>query len=217
MYLNDSLNRAADLSSANKTILTMDIVQTLLSQLGEGGIESIASKVGGDKKQVSKAIGDAVPTLLNAISANTKNINGASGFLSALDRDHDGSILDDIGGFLQNTQSGNGAGILKHVLGDNRASVENQLASSSGLSSAGASNLLETIAPLLMGVLGKQKRNTSSGFGLEDISSMIGSFSGGKGFDIGSLVDLATGGGGSKKKSGGAAGILGLLGKLLKR
>jgi hypothetical protein len=87
-------------------------IETILSQLGEGGLEQLASKVGADKSQVSGAIEQAIPTLMSAISKNTQNAGGASGFLSALDRDHDGSILDDIGALIQNPDAFKGNGIL---------------------------------------------------------------------------------------------------------
>ena len=195
-----------------------NITEQLMSQIGEGGLESMAAKIGADKGQVASALEGMIPTMLKAISGNTANAGGASGFLSALDRDHDGSILDDVAGFLQNPQSGNGAGILKHVLGDNKSNVEGQLAASSGLPAGSMGSLMEMVAPLIMGYLGKQKKESSGGFGLDDISGLLGSLSGGKGFDIGSIIEMVGGGGGntqSKSKSKtSAGGLLGILGNL---
>ena len=69
-----------------------------------------------------------------------------------------------------------------------------------------------------MGYLGKQKKESSGGFGLDDISGLLGSLSGGKGFDIGSIIEMVGGGGGntqSKSKSKtSAGGLLGILGNL---
>jgi len=50
----------------------MDITKTLLSQLGDGGLEAIASNIGADKQQTSKALEGALPTLLGAMANNTK-------------------------------------------------------------------------------------------------------------------------------------------------
>ncbi len=190
-----------------------NLTEQLMNQIGEGGLESMAAKLGADKGQVATALEGMVPTMLKAISGNTASSGGASGFLSALDRDHDGSIFDDIAGFLQNPQSANGAGILKHVLGNDRANVEGQLAASSGLSASKMSSLMEMVAPLVMGFLGKQKKESSEGFGLDDISGLLGSLSGGKGLDIGSIIDMVGGGGGTQAKSK-AGGLLGILGNL---
>jgi hypothetical protein len=97
----------------------MDITQLLLSQLGEGGVDAMASKIGADKSQTTSALEGIVPTLLGAMSSNTKSESGASGLLGALDRDHDGSVFDDVAGFIGNSDNGPGEGILKHVLGGN--------------------------------------------------------------------------------------------------
>lgn len=86
-----------------------------------------------------------------------QNLNLASGLLGALDRDHDGSILDDVAGFIGNNDNSAGDGILKHVLGDNRNTVENGLSAKTGLNSSQIGQLLKMAAPLIMGYLGKQK------------------------------------------------------------
>ena len=67
----------------------------------------------------------------------------------------------------------NGAGILKHVLGGNRSKVENYLSKSSGISLGSAGNILEMLAPILMGFLGRQNRSTSSGGGIIDILQSV--------------------------------------------
>ena len=76
----------------------------------------------------------------------------------ALQRDHDGSVLDGFQGFLGNPQAANGAGILRHVLGDQRGAVENGLAAQAGLNADSISQLLEILAPMVMGALGKTQR-----------------------------------------------------------
>lgn len=184
-------------------------IETILSQLGEGGLEQLASKVGADKSQVSGAIEQAIPTLMSAISKNTQNAGGASGFLSALDRDHDGSILDDIGALIQNPDAFKGNGILQHILGDKQGNVEQQLSAQSGISGSGMHNLLQMIAPLVMGYLGKQKKENAGGFDMSDISAMIGNLSGGKGLDLSDVIQQVSGGKGG--------GILGMLGNLFGR
>ena len=108
----------------------MDITKILLSQLGEDGVESMANKIGASKQQTATALEGIVPTMLGAMSNNTQSSSGASGLLSALDRDHDGSVLDDVSGFIGNSDFGQGEGILKHVLGGNRNTVENGLSCS---------------------------------------------------------------------------------------
>ncbi|MBO6515600.1 MAG: DUF937 domain-containing protein [Bacteroidia bacterium] len=199
----------------------MDLTKLIMAQLGEGGIDAMAQKIGADPKQTSSALEGVVPTLLGAMSNNAKSNEGASGLLGALDRDHDGSILDDVTGFIGNSDNGPGAGILKHVLGDNKSAVESGLSQKTGLNSGQIGNMLTMVAPLIMGYLGKQKREDSGGgFDLGGIAGMLGNLAStsdkSTGLDLGDVLSVVGGltGGNSK---GGSAGIGGLLGKLFGR
>jgi len=137
----------------------MDITKILMSQLGDNGIDALANKIGANKGQTTSALEGIMPTLLGAMSSNTKSSDDATGLLGALDRDHDGSILDDLTGFISKSDGDAGAGILKHVLGGNQTVVENSLSQKTGLKFSQVGNLLQMIAPMIMGYLGKQKKN----------------------------------------------------------
>lgn len=159
-----------------------------------------------------------MPTLLGAMANNTKSESGASGLLGALDRDHDGSILDDITGFINQGDSAQGDGILKHVLGGQRTVVESGLSQKTGLNSSQMSGLLKMVAPILMGYLGKQKKSQSSGFDNGSITDLLGGLASeshkNTSLDLGDVIDIVgglTGGGSSKKSSGGLGGMLGKL------
>lgn len=54
----------------------MDITQLLLSQLGDGGVDAMAQKIGANKSQTASALEGIVPTLLGAMSNNTKSESG---------------------------------------------------------------------------------------------------------------------------------------------
>ena len=109
----------------------------------------MANKIGANSQQTSSALEGIVPTLLGAMSNNSQSKSGASGLLGALDRDHDGSILDDVSGFIGNSDNGPGEGILKHVLGGNRNTVENGLSAKTGLNTSQVGQLLKIAAPLI--------------------------------------------------------------------
>ncbi len=200
----------------------MDITKILMSQLGDTGLDSMAAKIGADKTQTASALEGILPTLLGAMSSNTKNPEAASGLLGALDRDHDGSILDDIGGFIGNSDNGPGAGILKHVLGEKQQKVEVGLSEKTGLSGGQVGNLLKIAAPLLMGYLGRQKREKSSaGFDLGSLTGLLGGMAGeadkGTGLDLSDILQTVGGLGGGDSDSQTKGGIGGLLGKLFGR
>jgi len=197
----------------------MDILKLITSQLGDGAISKLSEMTGEAPESTGKAVQVAVPTLLNALNNNSNNPEGASGILGALDRDHDGSILDDVMGFLGNSDGADGNGILKHLLGDKRGAVENGLSSKAGISSGSMSKILAMLAPIIMGYLGKQKKENdiNSSGGISDLlTSVVGGLAGGggssNGLDIGDILGMLGGGGGQSNSGGG--GILGTLGKL---
>ncbi|MEL6390502.1 MAG: DUF937 domain-containing protein [Bacteroidota bacterium] len=156
----------------------MDLMDLLKSQIGEQAIGAMTSQLGGaSPKATSAGMDGAMSILMGALAKNTKNEQGASALNSALDRDHDGSILDDVVGFLNgtsqatNTRAANGAGILGHLLGGQQGQAVEQLSKASGLDQQQASSMLMKMAPLVLGMLGKQKRNTN--MGLNDLSGLL--------------------------------------------
>jgi hypothetical protein len=113
----------------------------------------------------------ALPALISALSRNASRGDGARALSNALERDHDGSILDNLGGFLKNPEAGPGDGILGHVLGSNRPRVESGLSRATGLDTGSIGKLLTTLAPVVLGALGRTQR--SARLGPNELSSML--------------------------------------------
>lgn len=148
------------------------LTEMLMTQLAGGAISQIGGKIGADTSTTSKAVAIALPLLVSALARNSSTPTGAEALNQAITRDHDGSILDNLGGFFGNTEAANGAGILGHVLGDQRGVAENGLAQSTGLDPGAAGQLLETVAPLLMGALGKTQQQR--GLDAAGLSAFLG-------------------------------------------
>jgi hypothetical protein len=106
------------------------------------------------------------------LARNSASEGGASALAGALDRDHDGSILDDLGGFLGNYSSGSGAGILGHVFGGAQGAVEHSVSQASGLDMGKVGPLLVMLAPIVMGAIGRTQRQ--SGIGAGDLAGLLG-------------------------------------------
>jgi hypothetical protein len=70
-------------------------------------------------------------------------------------------VLDNLTGFLDNPDTGTGQGILRHVLGGSQRKVESGLSQATGLDSGGVGKLLTMLAPVVMGALGKAKRQSN--------------------------------------------------------
>ncbi len=149
----------------------------LQGQLGEGMIEQLAGQIGADKDQTAAAANGVFSALLSGINKNVADPQGAQSFMSALERDHDGSILDNIGDLIMGSASApstpttNGAGILNHVLGNNQGGIADAIGKMSGMDSGKVTQLLITLAPMVLGMLGKMRNNeqVNSGGGLIDL------------------------------------------------
>ena len=145
-----------------------NLIELLQSQMTDQVLDTLTSKIGATDRNQTKAAADGIfSTLATALSKNVQKPGGADGLLGALDRDHDGSIMDDLAGFLggqkqpQNTSMLNGAGILKHVLGGNQSNVIDMVSRMSGLNQNSSGSLLTMLAPMVLGALGKQKRQNN--------------------------------------------------------
>jgi hypothetical protein len=208
----------------------LDLIQGLLTP---EVIAAISKQTGATPQQTETVADAGLHSILGGLANNAATPEGASGILAALDKDHDGSILNDILGMVtgaaqpQNPSAVNGAGILQHVLGGNLGSVAGAIAQMSGLNAGVVMAILSKIAPLVMGTLGgvKQQQGMDAG-GLgsilgavlhqsphaQDESSPIGSILSqvlGGGGGIGSILGTLLGGGGSA--GGGLGNILGAV------
>ncbi len=161
----------------------MDILDLLKQQMTPDVINGLTQKIGAENPQQTEAAVDgALATLVGAMKQTTADPAKGASFLNALDRDHDGSVLDDITGFIGGNFSGNqraanGMGILNHLMGNKQNGAFDMLSQISGLSSNQSGNLMATLAPLVMGMLGKQRRQATQanagGFGVSDIFNLL--------------------------------------------
>ncbi len=149
-----------------------NILSAILSRLDSNALQAIGRQTGASPDQTRAALASAIPILMNALAKNSSSAEGASALQNAINRDHDGSLLDNLGGFLTNPAAANGAGILRHILGDRQQNVVNYISSDSGLNSSAVIRILEIAAPIVMGFLGK--KNSTGGGGI--IGSILNSY-----------------------------------------
>lgn len=148
------------------------LTQLLMQQLSGGGLSQISQQIGADEQTTGSALSTAVPLLVSALANNASKPEGAQALHQALAEDHDGSILNDVQGFLGNPQAANGTGILGHILGGQQPAVTQGLAQSTGLDSGQVGQLLQIAAPLLMGALGQQQQQ--QGLDPGGLSALLG-------------------------------------------
>lgn len=148
------------------------LVGQLIGQLSGDDLSQISQRIGSDQGKTGSALSAAMPLLISALANNASKPNGAESLQQALVNDHDGSILNDVSGFLGDPQVANGAGILGHVLGSQQPAVTQGLAQSTGMDSSQIGQLLEIAAPLVMGALGQKQQE--QGFDANGLSNFLG-------------------------------------------
>lgn len=151
-----------------------DMLKAILSKIDNESLNKMGQQANASPEQAKSALANAIPVLMNALAKNSSTNEGASSLKNAISRDHDGSILDNLGGFLNDPSSANGSGILKHILGDKRQNVEQYISKGTGVNSLSASKIMEMAAPLVMGYLGKQSKSGKGG--AVDVQKMLGTY-----------------------------------------
>ena len=156
----------------------MDLLQ---GQLSDGLLDTLTSQLGGaDKQQTSNAADGIMDALVGAMAKNASTPEGASALNNALENDHDGSIFDNLGDFLggnkANVQCKNSKrrrNFRPYFGAINKAGVIDMVSKNSGLDSGKIGGLMATLAPVVMGALGKTKK--ASGL---DAGSLVGMLAG---------------------------------------
>lgn len=150
-------------------MFSLDNLQQMLSG---GAAEQIGQAAGTDPNTTQNVIQAALPLLLGAMSRNTATAQGAESLAGALSRDHDGSILDNLGGFLSSGDTSQGSGILGHVFGQRQETIQNELGNRFGLSAGQIGQILMMLAPVVLGMLGRTQRQ--QGLDAGGLAGLIG-------------------------------------------
>ncbi|MBT8262377.1 MAG: DUF937 domain-containing protein [Bacteroidia bacterium] len=157
------------------------ILDLLKSDLGKQLISGASQETKQPEDKTAQVVQMALPLLMGAMKRNASNPQGAAGLMGALDKKHDGSLLDNLGGFFEGgvseEQKIDSLGILGHVLGGSQDNVVGALSQKSGMDSNSVMQILQVAAPILLGFLGKEKKqqNVSSPGGIEGLlGGMLG-------------------------------------------
>lgn len=173
----------------------MDLVNILSTLAGNDTVNEISKKFNIDTNKVSSVIKNALPTLIGAMQKNASTEGGAAALAKALG-DHAGNANSMISN-LKNVDLTDGSKILGKILGNNATSIFEGIGKQTGTTGLQVNNILSSIAPALMNMLGKLKGNNNTG---NDA--------------LGALLGSVLGGGASSNAGGGLGNILGGLGKI---
>ena len=184
--------------------MSTDLLDVIGLHISDDTVKSLSRSIDATPEQTEAAVGAVLPTLIGAMARNASEPEGQQQLHRALSSDHDGSILDSLGSLFGDQPSAAptpgvtdrttaGGAILDHILGNRKSRVEENISRSSGLSGGQAMKLMMMLAPLLMGALGKRRKQEDlSPGGLGDLlrgeSERVEAASGGGGF-IGRMLD----------------------------
>ena len=209
----------------------MSLIDLLTGNTGNQVAENAENKFGVSKTQILALLAVAAPLVISYLRNKSKDANEAEALNNALDKDHDGSILDNPSQADSRQDEGNS--ILSHIFGNDKSAVENNLSQNTGISMDKIGPILAMLAPVIMGYIGKEKQqNNVSAGGLGDLlggilgnaqgqaqssdnplGNILGSVLGGgaqsSGGGIGDLLGGLLGGNDDKKQGGGLGDILG--------
>ena len=207
------------------------ILDLLNTDIGKQLISSASEKTNTSPDRTASVLSSAMPLILGAMKRNAATPDGAASLNNSLENNkHDGSLLDNLGGLLSggglDDLMSDGGGILGHVLGGKQERVEHTISKTSGVDAGSVGQIIKMAAPIIMGILGSQKRKDNvSQNGLGDLlGSVLGSQSTNDQSLIETLLDADGDGSviddvagmvlGGNKKKGGLGGMLGgLFGK----
>ncbi|MGL4609820.1 MAG: DUF937 domain-containing protein [Trueperaceae bacterium] len=167
------------------------LLDTLTQQLSPEVVRGMGKQIGADEKQTEQALSALLPMMVGGLAKNTaSNPEGSMKLSQALERDHDGSMLEHITGML------GGADAKNHPL--------------AGVVSGGQGG--DLLSGLLGGAQGNQVGNLLGAvLGSGGTASVLGGLMGGGGAQKGGGADLLTGllGGGNSNTANMLGGLLG--------
>ena len=148
----------------------MNLIELITGNAGNQVASQAENKFGISKNQIITLLAVAAPLVISYLRKKSQeDPNEAEALNNALDKDHDGSILDNPAQVEARVQEG--GSILDHIFGGQKAQVENQLSQNTGISMDKIGPVLAMLAPLIMGYIGKEKQSSgvNSGGGLGDL------------------------------------------------
>ena len=145
-------------------------LQDLLGQQqGSQAVDQISSQIGADHSSVNSAIQMALPMIVSAMANKAQQPEVQQEIVQ-----NDGGILDNLGGFLGNSNQATnmGSNILGMLLGRGQQNqAAQQISQHSGLNMGQVASLLMMLAPIVMAYFGKQQ--TQQGLDTGGITDML--------------------------------------------
>ncbi len=146
------------------------LLNGVLSGLGEQGIKKISQSAGLDPQTAEKIVKQAGSVLGAKMADNTKTKEGKDSLDKALEG-HDGSVFNKIDDIVNPNIDTKGDKILKKILGEKAEDFVVSVARDNGIDEKITHNFIDMITPLVLGQLGKEKKQ--SGLDANGVSDLL--------------------------------------------
>lgn len=135
--------------------MNMQLLPQILELVNGSAGQGISKKVGLEPSQLISVTTIALPLILQAMSQNTARNEGADALANALQKDHDGNILNKVDEYVEKTDFSEGESILNHVVGEKKSAISETIGAIAGIDKQKALQVIAILTPILMGLLGQ--------------------------------------------------------------
>lgn len=150
------------------------ILDFLDTSKGKEFIRNSSKEVDESPEKVKSVLGMIMPMILGGLKKKTDSPEGARDLDAELEKEeHNGSVLNSLGTGSLSGLMGQGSGILGHIFGGKDSKMVEAVSTATGMNASKVGKLLKMAAPVIMGILGEQKRKDGSGPG--GISGLVNS------------------------------------------
>ena len=140
--------------------MTVNLLELVQGQLSGSVMSNLGGLLGTDKKQTASAVAAVAPSLLGGLMKQGSTDEGAGALGSILDK-FDGGILENLGGMFSGGKDKGmmdiGGNLIGGLFGGSLGKITDLLAKATGLGGGKIGSLLKMLAPVVFGVLAKQK------------------------------------------------------------
>ncbi len=146
--------------------MSINLMKMLQDQMGSAVVDQASKFLGESASNTSSGIGAMLPSLLGGLMSKGSTESGASGILDMITKgNHDGGILDNLGNVFGGGSSTsnfmNAGSLLTSALfgGSKLGGVLDIVTKATGMRRSSSSSLMNLLAPIVMGMVGKQVKS----------------------------------------------------------
>jgi len=155
--------------------MAFNLVDLVKDQVGSAVMNQLGSALGGNSDVTEKAVGGAIPSILQGLMGSASTSSGAESLFKAV-QDQDDGILsnlgDLIGGGADSPFASAGSGVLSSLLGGGAlGNLASAVAGFSGLGKSSSNSLMGLLAPIIFSVI--KRKVLGGGLNAASLASMM--------------------------------------------